>query len=55
LLGGEVSADPGAALLGWQKALTLPTVRGLIIGRAMLYPADDEVAGGVDGAVEVLR
>lgn len=55
LLGGEVSADPGAALLGWQKALTLPTVRGLIIGRAMLYPTDDDVAGAVDAAVEVLR
>ncbi|MFI0447529.1 aldolase, partial [Actinomadura sp. 6N118] len=38
LLGGEVPDDPDAALAGWQKALALPTVRGLVIGRSLLYP-----------------
>ncbi|MFI0450136.1 aldolase [Actinomadura sp. 6N118] len=55
LLGGEVSADPEAALATWRKALALPTVRGLVVGRSLLYPGDDDVAGVVDAAVEVLR
>jgi hypothetical protein len=54
LLGGEVADDPDAALAGWQRALLLPTVRGLVVGRSLLYPPDDDVAGAVDAAVEVL-
>jgi hypothetical protein len=54
LLGGEVSADPRAARDGWRRALRLPTVRGLVVGRSLLYPADGDVAGAVDAAVEVL-
>lgn len=54
LLGGEVPADPEAALTGWQSALKLPTVRGLVVGRSLLYPADGDVAGAVDAAVAVL-
>lgn len=54
LLGGEVPADPGEALSAWQKALALPTVRGLVVGRALLYPSDDDVAGAVDAAVRLL-
>ncbi|MCO6009868.1 aldolase [Actinoallomurus purpureus] len=54
LLGGEVPDDPDAALAGWQRALRLPTVKGLVVGRSLLYPPDDDVAGAVDAAVEVL-
>ncbi|MFB4310557.1 aldolase [Actinomadura sp. GTD37] len=54
LLGGEVSADPRAARDGWRRALRLPTVRGLVVGRSLLYPADGDVAGAVDAAVEVM-
>ncbi|WP_433185602.1 Cgl0159 family (beta/alpha)8-fold protein [Actinoallomurus sp. CA-150999] len=54
LLGGEVPADPDAALAGWQRALRLPTVKGLVVGRSLLYPPDDDVARAVDAAVEVL-
>ncbi|WP_243726055.1 Cgl0159 family (beta/alpha)8-fold protein [Actinomadura rubrisoli] len=54
LLGGEVPADPDAALAGWQKALALPSVRGLVVGRTLLYPPDDDVAGAVDAAVGLL-
>ena len=55
LLGGDVRADRGATLAGWRAALALPTVRGLVVGRNLLYPAGDDVAGAVDAAVEVLR
>ncbi|HEV7897951.1 MAG TPA: aldolase [Planosporangium sp.] len=54
LLGGEVPADPDAAFASWQKALRLPTVRGLVVGRSLLYPPDDDVAGAVDTAVGLL-
>jgi Cgl0159-like len=54
LLGGEVSDDPEQAFAGWQKALRLPNVMGLMAGRSLLYPADDDVAAAVDTAVGLL-
>lgn len=54
ILGGEVSPDADAARSGWQQALTLPAVRGLVIGRSLLYPPDGDVAGAVDRAVGLL-
>ncbi|MGI8331500.1 Cgl0159 family (beta/alpha)8-fold protein [Actinomadura scrupuli] len=54
LLGGEVPDDPDAALAGWQRALRLPTVMGLVVGRSLLYPPDDDVIRAVDAALEVL-
>ncbi|MEV5576737.1 aldolase [Spirillospora sp. NPDC052269] len=54
ILGGEVPDDPEATLAAWKAALDLPTVRGLVVGRSMLYPPDDDVAGAVDAAVELL-
>ncbi|MFC5720749.1 deoxyribose-phosphate aldolase [Streptomyces gamaensis] len=54
LLGGEVGADQDAAYEKWRTALRLPTVRGLIVGRSLLYPADGDVAKAVDTAVGLL-
>jgi hypothetical protein len=54
ILGGEVAADQDAAFDSWRKALELPTVKGLVIGRSLLYPNDDDVAAAVDAAVELL-
>jgi len=54
LLGGEVPDDPEAAFAGWRKALRLPNVMGLVAGRSLLYPADDDVAAAVDAAVSLL-
>jgi hypothetical protein len=57
VLGGEVSDDPRdqeTAFANWRKALALPTVQGLVIGRSLLFPADDDVAGAVDAAVSLL-
>ena len=55
LLGGEVSADQGAAYEAWRKALLIPSVHGLVIGRSLLYPPDDNVAGAVDALVGMVR
>jgi hypothetical protein len=54
LLGGEVPEDQEAAFERWHNALQLPSVQGLVIGRSLLYPADDDVATAVDAAVKLL-
>jgi hypothetical protein len=54
ILGGEVKADADAAYAQWEKALALPTVQGLVIGRSLLYPPDGDVAKAVDTAVALL-
>lgn len=54
ILGGEVSSDPDATRNAWAQALALPNVRGLVIGRSLLYPPDDDVEAAVDQAVELL-
>jgi len=54
LLGGEVPGDPDESYAQWEKALALPTVRGLVVGRSLLYPPDDDVAAAVDTAVGLL-
>ncbi|MGD0603855.1 MAG: aldolase [Streptosporangiaceae bacterium] len=55
LLGGEVSADQDAVFAQWRKALQIPSVRGLVVGRTLLFPPDDDVAGAVDAAVSLMR
>jgi DhnA family fructose-bisphosphate aldolase class Ia len=55
LLGGEVSADQDAAFDRWHKALQMPSARGLVVGRSLLFPNDDDVAGAVDTAVGLMR
>lgn len=54
LLGGD-PADPDKAFAGWRKALELPSVRGLIVGRTLLYPPDDDVSSAVATAVSMVR
>ncbi|MBD0844071.1 deoxyribose-phosphate aldolase [Streptomyces sp. TRM68416] len=54
LLGGEVGEDQEGAYEKWRGALQLPTVRGLVVGRSLLYPADGDVAAAVDTAVGLL-
>ena len=54
ILGGEVSADAEGAYAKWSKALALPTVQGLVIGRSLLYPSGGSVADAVDRAVGLL-
>lgn len=54
LLGGDPT-DPDKAFASWEKALTLPSVRGLIVGRTLLYPPDDDVSSAVATAVKLVR
>ena len=51
LLGGEVREDQDAFFETWREALAQPNVIGMVVGRSLLYPADDDVAGAVDTVV----
>ncbi|WP_320781723.1 deoxyribose-phosphate aldolase [Streptomyces sp. CRN 30] len=54
LLGGEVGGDQEGAYEKWRKALRLPTVQGMVVGRSLLYPAEGTVETAVDTAVGLL-
>lgn len=55
LLGGDSDTSSDETFASWQNALTLPGVRGLVVGRSLLYPADDDVAGAVDTAAGLVH
>lgn len=58
LLGGDPAGPDDEVFAGWEHALRLPGVRGLVVGRALLYPHDGDVAGAVDiaaGLVDAIR
>lgn len=48
LLGGDPKGSDDEVFARWERALGLPGVRGLVVGRALLYPHNDDVAGAVD-------
>ncbi|MEH0935337.1 Cgl0159 family (beta/alpha)8-fold protein [Micromonospora psammae] len=54
LLGGDPVEAPDVVYARWERALRLPGVRGLVVGRALLYPPDDDVAAAVDLAHSLL-
>ncbi|MFI7407737.1 deoxyribose-phosphate aldolase [Streptomyces sp. NPDC049627] len=57
LLGGEVGGsaeEQAGAYERWRKALALPTVQGMVVGRSLLYPAEGSVETAVDTAVGLL-
>lgn len=55
LLGGEPADDQDKAFESWESALALPGVRGLVVGRTLLYPADKNVEAAVDTAVRMVH
>jgi len=55
LLGGDSGVDPDETFASWQDALALPGVRGLTVGRTLLYPPDGDVAGAVDTAAAMVH
>ena len=55
LLGGDPQGDPHDTYAAWADALTLPSVTGLVVGRALLYPPDGDVAAAVDIAAGLVH
>ncbi|MBY6706470.1 aldolase [Rhodococcus sp. BP-241] len=55
LLGGDPQTAPDETFASWARALKIPAVRGLIVGRTLLYPKDGDVATAVATAVDMVR
>ena len=55
LLGGDVSEDQEQTFESWNKALTLSGVRGLVVGRSLLYPPNGDVSQAVDIAAKMVH
>ena len=54
LLGGDPGDDPGPTFALWREAMAIPQVRGLVAGRALLYPSDGDVERAVDAAAGIV-
>lgn len=55
LLGGDPKGRDDEIYRQWSDALALPGIRGLVVGRTLLYPDDDDVAAAVDIAAGLVR
>ncbi|MGV8871218.1 MAG: Cgl0159 family (beta/alpha)8-fold protein [Rhodococcus sp. (in: high G+C Gram-positive bacteria)] len=55
LLGGDPQTAPEETYASWARALEIPAVRGLIVGRTLLYPPDGNVEAAVGTAVGMVR
>lgn len=55
LLGGDPQGDPRDTYAAWGRSLSIPQVRGLVVGRALLYPPDGDVASAVDIAAGLVH
>jgi hypothetical protein len=55
LLGGDPTVSPEETYASWGKALSLPSVRGLVVGRALLFPPDGDVSAAVDHAATLVH
>jgi DhnA family fructose-bisphosphate aldolase class Ia len=55
LLGGDPVQEADETFASWEQALTLPGVRGLVVGRTLTYPPDGDVAAAVDTAASLVH
>ncbi len=55
ILGGSPGPDPEATYASWERAMGVPNVRGLVVGRSVLYPADGDVMAAIDRAATIVR
>jgi hypothetical protein len=55
LLGGDPTATPVETYAKWASAVAQPGVLGLVVGRALLFPPDQDVAAAVDTAVKLVH
>ena len=55
LLGGDPKGDPADTYAEWGRALTHSSAAGLVVGRALLFPPDGDVATAVDAAVDLVH
>jgi len=55
LLGGDPVVDQATTFDTWRNALKLPGVRGLVVGRSLLYPRDGTVEAAIDAAAGLVH
>lgn len=55
LLGGDLSGDQDKTFESWGRSLSLPGVRGLVVGRSILYPKDGDVESAIDIAASLVH
>jgi len=55
LLGGDPEGSQEETFESWSKALALPGVRGLVVGRSLLYPQDGDVVSAIDAAAALVH
>lgn len=55
LLGGDPGERAAEVFAGWRSALSIPQVRGLVAGRALLFPPDGDVVRTVSEAAEIVH
>lgn len=55
LLGGDPGGSDEEVFESWRRALAAPGVRGLVVGRSLLYPRDDDVVAAVDTAAAMVH
>ncbi len=55
LLGGDPGTNAAAVFAGWRRALAIPQVRGLVAGRALLFPPDGDVVRAVAEAAGIVH
>jgi hypothetical protein len=55
LLGGDPVEGEQEVFAKWDAALRLPGIRGLVIGRSLLYPQSGDVAAAIDTAVKLVH
>jgi hypothetical protein len=54
VLGGVPGPDPELDMASWGRTLRQDAVRGLVIGRSLLFPPDGDVARAVDVAAAIV-
>ena len=56
LLGGDpAEGEEDKLFVEWSNALSLPGVRGLVVGRSLLYPAKGDVVSAIDAAASLVH
>lgn len=55
LLGGDPGSNWEEVFAKWEKALSVPNIRGLVPGRALLYGEDLDVEAAVSRAAKLVR
>lgn len=55
MLGGDPGADAATTFARWEAAMAEPNVRGLVAGRALVYPQDGDVEAAVSAAARIVH